>query len=173
MTTNIIIMRKKTWLAACLMAAMLAACGQKGAKQDAAPADSTAVEATQQQEAAAEQEAAGQFATPQELADFAVECYRTGEREKLLSHMTANGARKLREEMAIEEQRKADKSYARSLAEMRETLANSTYTCRGEESLGAQNKQYSYKSKPSGYNLRVLLELVGDEWKVDLVGPGR
>ena len=167
-------MRKKAWLAACLMAAMLAACGQKGAKQDGAPADSTAVEATAQQEAAAaEEEATEQFATPQELADFAVECYRTGEREKLLPHMTEAGARKLREELATEEQLKADKSYARSLAELRETLANSTYTCRGEESLGAQNKQYSYKSKPSGYNLRVLLETEGGEWKVDLVGPGR
>ena len=114
-----------------------------------------------------------QFATPQELADFAVECYRTGEREKLLPHMTEAGARKLREELATEEQMKADKAYARSLAEMREALANSTYTCRGEESLGAQNKQYSYKSKPSGYNLRVLLEAEGGEWKVDLVGPGR
>ena len=166
-------MRKKAWLAACLMAAMLAACGQKGAKQDGAPADSTAVEATQQHEAGAEEAAAEQFATPQELADFAVECYRTGEREKLLPHMTEAGARKLREELATEEQLKADKSYARSLAELRETLANSTYTCRGEESLGAQYKQYSYKSKPSGYNLRVLLEAEGGEWKVDLVGPGR
>ena len=166
-------MRKKAWLAACLMAAMLAACGQKGAQQDGAPADSTAVEATQQQEAGAEEAAAEQFATPQELADFAVECYRTGEREKLLPHMTEAGARKLREELAIEEQRKADKSYARSLAELRETLANSTYTCQGEQTLGGQNKQYSYKSKPSGYNLRVLLEAEGGEWKVDLVGPGR
>lgn len=167
-------MRKKTWLAACLMAAMLSACGQKGAKQDGAPADSTAVEATAQQEAAAaEEEVTEQFATPQELADFAVECYRTGERGKLLPHMTENGARKLKDELAIEEQMKGDKSYARSLAELRETLANSTYTCRGEESLGAQNKQYSYKSKPSGYNLRVLLEMQGGEWKVDLVGPGR
>lgn len=167
-------MRKKTWLAACLMAAMLAACGQKGAKQDGAPADSTAVEAAAQQEAAAaEEEATEKFATPQELADFAVECYRTGERGKLLPHMTENGARKLKDELAIEEQMKADKSYARSLADLRETLANSTYTCQGEEDLGTQNKQYSYKSKPSGYNLRVLLEMQGGEWKVDLVGPGR
>ena len=166
-------MRKKAWLAACLMAAMLAACGQKGAKQDGAPADSTAVEAAAQQEAEAEGKTAEQFATPQELADFAVECYRTGEREKLLPHMTEAGARKLREELAIEEQQKADKSYARSLAELRETLAGSTYTCRGEQDLGGQNKQYSYKSKPSGYNLRVLLEMQGGEWKVDLVGPGR
>ena len=154
------------------MAAMLAACGQKGVKQDGAPADSTTVEAAAQQEAA-EEEAAEQFTTPQELADFAVECYRTGEREKLLPHMTEAGARKLREELAIEEQQKADKSYARSLAELRETLAGSTYTCRGEQDLGGQNKQYSYKSKPSGYNLRVLLETEGGEWKVDLVGPGR
>ena len=166
-------MRKKAWLAACLTAAMLAACGQKGAQQDGAPADSTAVEPTQQQEAGAEEAAAEQFATPQELADFAVECYRTGEREKLLPHMTENGARKLKDELAIEEQMKGDKSYARSLADLRETLANATYTCQGEEDLGTQNKQYSYKSKPSGYNLRVLLEMQGGEWKVDLVGPGR
>lgn len=153
------------------MATALVACGPSATKSNGSGADSAQVETAAVEEDTAKEEDGDELADPQKLADFAVECYRTGDRARLLPHMTENGARKLREELATEEQMKGDKAYARALADMRETLDKTTYTCKDVTDMGAAAKQYSYKSKPSGYNLSVLLEQHDGRWLVDVVGP--
>ncbi len=111
------------------------------------------------------------FDDPQELADFAVECYRSGEREKLLPYMTEARAENLKQELEKEKEMGKNEDYAKVLSDLREQLDKTTYTCKSSADLGATVKQYSYKSDPKGYNLRVQLEQHDGKWCVDLVAP--
>lgn len=107
--------------------------------------------------------------TPLELADFAVECFRINEREKLLQYATDRCQKRLIEDIAIEEQMKND----RGLKKMRERLKSTTYTRSSVSDMGSSNKLVRYTSSPSKYNMKVLLEQKNGQWFIDQVGPDR
>lgn len=107
--------------------------------------------------------------TPLELADFAVECFRANEREKLLPYTTERCNKRLTEDMAIEEQMKNDKG----IKKMRERLQATTYTRSQVKDMGNSNKLVRYTSNPSKYDMKVLLELQEGKWLIDQVGPDR
>lgn len=60
--------------------------------------------------------------SPRELADYAVERFRTNEREMLLPYATERCEAQLTEDMAIEEQMKDD----RGIKKMRELLQSNS-----------------------------------------------
>lgn len=107
--------------------------------------------------------------SPLELADYAVECFRTNEREKLLPYATERCKAQLTEDMAIEEQMKDD----RGIKKMRELLQSTTYTRSQVDEMGDNNKLVRYTSAPSKYNMKVLLEQQDGKWLIDQVGPDR
>lgn len=104
-----------------------------------------------------------------ELADYAVECFRTNEREKLLPYATERCKAQLTEDMAIEEQMKDDRGFK----EMRELLQSTTYTRSQVDEMGNNNKLVRYTSAPAKYNMKVLLEQQDGKWLIDQVGPDR
>lgn len=107
--------------------------------------------------------------SPLELADYAVECFRTNEREKLLPYATERCKAQLTEDMAIEEQMKDDRGFK----EMRELLQSTTYTRSQVDEMGNNNKLVRYTSAPAKYNMKVLLEQQDGKWLIDQVGPDR
>ena len=103
------------------------------------------------------------------MADFAVECFRTRDFEPVLPYATDKGRRQLEEDMAIEKQMQNDRGFR----EMREQLEKTVYTCVETSDMGSSAKLMRYKSTPKGYNVKVLLEMHGGKWQVDLVGGDR
>lgn len=153
-------MEKLKYLGCCLLAGALVGCGQSKQKTPEAE-ESTGTESVEQAKETSLTD------SPLELADFAVECFRTNEREKLLPYATERCSKNLRHDMAIEEQMKND----RGIRELREQLQSTTYTRSQVEDMGSSNKQVRYTSNPAKYNIKVLLELQDGKWLIDQVGP--
>lgn len=150
--------------ACALLALPMVACGPSKSNAGLSDAaDSVAVE-----EVAEEQNVDLQD-DPQALADFAVECFRTRDFEPVLPYATDKGRRQLEEDMAIEKQMQNDRGFR----EMREQLEKTVYTCVEASDMGSSAKLMRYKSTPKGYNVKVLLEMHGGKWQVDLVGGDR
>ena len=155
-------MKKLKYLGCCLLVVSLVSCGNSNSKTEA----SVEGAGTESSEPAKETSLSE---TPLELADFAVECFRTNECEKLLPYATERCHKRLTEDMAIEEQMKND----RGIKEMRERLQSTTYTRSQEQDMGSSNKLVRYTSTPSKYNMKVLLEQKDGKWLIDQVGPDR
>lgn len=155
-------MNKLQFFGYCLLAVSLVACNPS--KSDVSETQEGIEEETVKQE-----KEVSLAETPLELADFAVECFRTNERQKLLPYTTDKCNNRITEDMAIEEQMKND----RGIREMRERLQSTTYTRSQVTDMGSNNKLVRYTSKPSKYNMKVLLEQQDGKWFVDQVGPDR
>jgi hypothetical protein len=154
-------MNKLIKLAYCLLAVSLVACGPSKSKTNGTGEGTEEVTDVKQAEEASLTE------DPLKLADFAVECFRTNERGKLLPYTTARCNKRLTEDMAIEEQMKND----RGIRKMREQLKSTTYTRSQVSEMGSSGKLVKYTSSPSKYNMKVLLEQQDGKWLVDQVGP--
>lgn len=141
----------------------MVACGpSKGSEGQAEAGDSVVAERV------AEEKSGDELGDdPQKLADFAVECFRTNEREKLLPYATERCRTRMEEDVAVEEQMKND----RGIREMRERLQSTTYTCSSVNDMGAGGKLLKYASNPPKYDMKVVLELQDGKWLVDQVGP--
>ena len=153
-------MKKINYVGCCFLVASLVACSPSKSK-------SSETEGRVETETVEQTRETSLTDTPLELADFAVECFRTNERENLLPYTTERCNKRLTEDMAIEEQMKND----RGIKEMRERLQSTTYTRSQVEDMGSNNKLVRYTSNPSKYNMKVLLELQEGKWLVDQVGP--
>lgn len=148
----------------CLLVMTLVACGQSKTENGKSGAkDSVQVETV------VEKKESSLSDNPQELADFAVECFRTNKREDLLPYSTERCKARLTEDMALEEQLKND----RGLRRMREQLQETTYTCGESSELGSNGKLLRYESNPSKYDMKVVLEMKDGKWYIDQVGPER
>lgn len=154
----------RVW-AHCLLGLPVLACGpsKNNPGNDAGAKDSVLVENV------VEKQETDLTDDPQKLADFAVECFRTNEREKLLPYATERCKGRLNEDMAIEAQMKDD----RGIREMRERLLSTSYTCSQVSDMGSAGKLMKYSSNPSKYDMKVLLEQQDGRWLVDHVGPDR
>lgn len=161
---NLIIMKTIKFLGLCLLSTLLVACGKSGSKSAASTNEVKTEDVTPKEESAV-----SLSETPLELADFAVECFRINEREKLLQYATDRCQKRLIEDIAIEEQMKND----RGLKKMRERLKSTTYTRSSVSDMGSSNKLVRYTSSPSKYNMKVLLEQKNGQWFIDQVGPDR
>lgn len=155
-------MKKLKYLGYCLLTVSLVSCGPSNSK-------TSETEESLETENVEQAEEISLTDTPLELADFAVECFRANEREKLLPYTTGKCNKRLTEDMAIEEQMKND----RGIKEMRERLQATTYTRSQVEDMGSNIKLIRYTSNPSKYNMKVLLELQEGKWLIDQVGPDR
>lgn len=155
-------MKKINYVGCCFLVASLVACGPSKSK-------SSETEGSVETEIVEQTRETSLTDTPLELADFAVECFRTNECEKLLPYTTERCNKRLTEERAIEEQMKND----RGIQELHEQLQSTTYTRSQVDDLGSNNKLVRYTSNPSKYNVKVLLELQDGKWLVDQVGPDR
>lgn len=155
-------MRKLKYLSYCLLVVSLMACGPSKPKASETEESSETENVEQIKEISLTD-------TPLELADFAVECFRANEREKLLPYTTERCNKRLTEDMAIEEQMKNDKG----IKKMRERLQATTYTRSQVKDMGNSNKLVRYTSNPSKYDMKVLLELQEGKWLIDQVGPDR
>ncbi len=160
----LIIMKTIKFLGLCLLSTLLVSCGKSGSKSAASTNEVETENVTSKEESAV-----SLSETPLELADFAVECFRINEREKLLQYATDRCQKRLTEDIAIEEQMKND----RGLKKMRERLKSTTYTRSSVSDMGSSNKLVRYTSSPSKYNMKVLLEQKNGQWFIDQVGPDR
>lgn len=154
----------RVW-AYCLLGLPVLACGpsKNNPGNDAGAKDSVLVENV------VEKQETDLTDDPQKLADFAVECFRANEREKLLPYATERCKGRLNEDMAVEAQMKDD----RGIREMRERLLSTSYTCSQVSDMGSTGKLMKYSSNPSKYDMKVLLEQQDGRWLVDHVGPDR
>ena len=155
-------MKKLKYLGYCILTVLLVACGHSKPKTSETRESLNTENAEQATETSLTD-------TPLELADFAVECFRTNGREKLLPYSTERCKKRLTQDMAIEEQMKNDKG----IKQMREQLKSTSYTRSQVSDMGSVNKLIKYTSNPSKYNMKVLLELQDGKWLIDQVGPDR
>lgn len=155
-------MKKLKYLGFCLLTVSLVACGHSKPK-------TSETEESLKTEYAEQATETSLTDTPLELADFAVECFRTNEREKLLPYSTEKCKNRLTQDMAMEKQMKND----RGIKQMRERLKSTSYTRSQINDMGNVNKLVRYTSNPSKYNMKVLLELQNGKWLIDQVGPDR
>lgn len=146
----------------CLLVLILTACGQSKTENGKAGNEDTV-----QVETVVEKEENSLTDNPQELADFAVECFKTNKREDLMPYSTENCKARLTEDMALEEQLKND----RGIRRMREQLQKTTYTCIESSEMGSNGKLLRYKSDPPKYDMKVVLEMKDGKWYIDQIGP--
>ena len=165
-TVKILIMKGIKCFCPCLLLVSLMACGPS--KSNMAETEEAAGE-MQRTDSIEQVEEKTLSDTPLELADFAVECFRTNEREKLLPYATEECRQRMTEEMAIEEQMKND----RGIRKMRERLLSTTYTRSQENDMGSNRKLVRYTSNPSKYDMKVMLTLQDGKWLIEQVGPDR
>ncbi len=158
-------MKKQHFLTFCFIATTLVVgCGPSNT-QTAEAEDAAQTENVEREEAKNEETSLAD--SPSELADFAVECFRTFQRDKLLPYATDAYGKSLKRELAQEEKMKGSKGFEASKKQM----AAITYTRSNVQDMGSSNKLVRYKSNPKKYDMKVLLEQKDGKWHIDQVGP--
>lgn len=95
------------------MSTLLVACGKSGSKSAASTNEVKTEDVTPKEESAV-----SLSETPLELADFAVECFRINEQEKLLQYATDRCQKRLTEDIAIEEQMKNNRGLKKCVRDL-------------------------------------------------------